>query len=183
MAIVSARKVLLLLPLVAHISFASPTLNPRQTKGATIFGMPLYGSNPWVFSGCNAQQGPALEDFFNKTAEFMKANVVPSVGLNSSTDAYPAFFSTMDPDFVRPFFEGFDPTLFLSNARPNIICLNDEVPDLAGALEVCSQGFEPYAFTISTNIFLCPAFFDKLPAFPQQGSVNCPTVDGAQYVD
>ena len=185
MAIVSAMKVFLLLPLVAHFSSASPMLNPRQSKDATIFGVPLYGSNPWVFSGCNAQQGPALEDFFNKTADFMKAYVVPAVGLNSSTDAYPAFFSTMDPDFVSPIFKWFDPTLYLSNGRPNIICLNDDVPALAGALAVCSQGMDPYAFTISTNIFLCPAFFDKLKAFPE-GPANCPSVDAtvnlAQYV-
>ncbi|MDI1490542.1 MAG: hypothetical protein OHK93_001746, partial [Ramalina farinacea] len=161
-------------------------LNPRQSKDATIFGVPLYGSNPWVFSGCNAQQGPALEDFFNKTADFMKAYVVPAVGLNSSTDAYPAFFSTMNPDFVSPIFKWFDPTLYLSNGRPNIICLNDDVPALAGALAVCSQGKDPYAFTISTNIFLCPAFFDKLKAFPE-GPANCPSVDAtvnpAQFVD
>lgn len=138
-----------------------------------------------MFSGCNAQQGPALEDMFNKTADFMQAYVEPSLGLNTSTDAYPAFFSTVDPDYVSPIFKWFDPTLYRSNARPNIICLNDDVPAVAGALAVCAQGLDPYAFTISTNIFLCPAFFDKLKAFPE-GPANCPSVDAtvnpAQYV-
>lgn len=93
-------------------------------------------------------------------------------------NAYPTFFSTNDPTNVLSGFSIFGSSAYESSGRPNIICLNDDVPELERALGVCSQGVGPYAFTISTNIFLCPAFFDKLKAFPENAT-SCPTVDAA----
>lgn len=196
-----------LLLLAASGSFASPTshpspspdhtLDPRQDQNANLLGHPIYSSGPYTFVSCDAQQGPALVDLFTQIGDITNNQLMPAsltANPDPTQDPFPVFFKDNARHDINSAFNGMlgaplSTNGQVYNTRPKIVCLNDDVPELSRALEVCSQGIDPVSFTVDaagkTVIFLCPAFFDDLPVLPTKG-VNCPsvnlTVDPTVYV-
>ena len=194
------RRVSLLLLAAATGSVASPTLQARQAPPPSpnddLLGYPPVYNGYYTFVSCDATQGQALNETFTKMTDIIKTQIMPSLQTpppDPAQDPFPVFFAEAPRDWINDTFTGIlGRTLYRADQdswRPRIICFNDGVPELAKARAVCDQGIQPVSFSqssgVNTVIYLCPAFFDDLPAFPTKGE-NCPTVnasvDPSKYV-
>ena len=86
--------------------------------------------------------------------------------LSTNTPAYKAFFRSADPSSVKTVLsaiaagnnitdEAFGPT------KPTLVCVNAVDPGLTLLWKICSQPSKPIITQFSSNVFLCPVFFEK----------------------
>ena len=198
-------KALAFLLLGPSLSLATPMLASRQNP--TLYGFPLSG-DPYVFVSCSTPQSDALSTLIPLISDVINNHVNTDLlteGQRDRVNDFQAnlvstFFTTNDPNDVLAVYQHISAGSSTNSIggpvkRPNIICLNETVPELAQALTVCDTPFKPTSFTrnphgsvagANTDIYLCPSFWDLEQSYGLRDVTHCPTVTNPEsysYVD
>lgn len=201
MAVAPIMKAFLLLAIGSSLSSATPMLAPRQST-KTLLGSPIAASGPYPFVSCDTAQAEALNTLFPSIADNINNEVIPNTVAEGKRDRvnhwqanlYSTFFGANQPSDVQAVFQAITARSKTNTAGgsikpPNIICLNNNVAELSGALAVCDAPLKPTSFTrkpqgsfpgANTDIYLCPSFWNLAATYAARDQSHCPTVTNPQ---
>ena len=152
------------------------------------FGKDIYWNGPYVFLGCEPDQGAAMKALFKQIGISLENSIIPDAGLGTASPyGFKTWFSTNSGTIVSDIYQDINDGASDSSVngrsvrKPSFVCVNYDNPLVQDASNACQSEKNYIALTGAKidYVMLCPRFWDSDHGnYPSHS--DCPQVNGAE---